>query len=67
MFVENLYSQNESKSYSFFFSTEIITNTGTCIIQGVSICLNRFPEFFVQALKIVVDSWKFSMLLLYIF
>ena len=26
---------------------------------------NKFPEFFVQASKIV-DSWKFSMLLLYI-
>ena len=28
---------------------------------------NKFPDFFVQAFKIVVDSWKFSMLLLYIF
>ena len=27
---------------------------------------NKAPEFFVQAFKIVVDSWKFSMLLLYI-
>ena len=27
---------------------------------------NKFPDFFVQAFKIVVDSWKFSMLLLYI-
>ena len=27
---------------------------------------NRFPDFFVQAFKIVIDSWKFSMLLLYI-
>ena len=26
----------------------------------------RFPDFFVQAFKIVVDSWKFSMLWLYI-
>ena len=26
---------------------------------------NRFPEFFVLACKIVVDSWKFSILLLY--
>ena len=25
-----------------------------------------FPDFFVQAFKIVVDSWKFNMLLLYI-
>ena len=28
--------------------------------------VNKFPDFFVQAFKIVVDSWKFSMLLLYI-
>ena len=27
---------------------------------------NEFPDFFVQAFKIVVDSWKFTMLLLYI-
>ena len=27
---------------------------------------NKFPDFFVQASKIDVDSWKFSMLLLYI-
>ena len=26
---------------------------------------NKFPDFFVQAFRIVVDSWKFSMLLLY--
>ena len=25
-----------------------------------------FPDFFVQAFKIVIDSWKFTMLLLYI-
>ena len=27
---------------------------------------NKFPDFFVQTFKIVVDSWKFPMLLLYI-
>ena len=27
---------------------------------------NKFPDFFVQVFKIVVDSWKFIMLLLYI-
>ena len=32
-------------------------------IRGV---FNKFLDFFVQAFKIVVDSWKFSMLLLYI-
>ena len=25
---------------------------------------NKFPAFFVEAFKIVVDSWKFSILLL---
>ena len=28
--------------------------------------VNKFPDCFVQAFKIVVDSWKFSILLLYI-
>ena len=27
---------------------------------------NKFPDFFVWAFKILVDSWKFTMLLLYI-
>ena len=27
---------------------------------------DKFPDFFVRAFKIVVDSWKFTMLLLYI-
>ena len=27
---------------------------------------NKFPDFFVQAFKIVAHSWKFTMLLLYI-
>ena len=33
------------------------------IIRGA---FNRFPDFFVRAFKIVVDTWKLSMLLLYI-
>ena len=38
------------------------------IYMCVCVCnaFNRFPEFFVQAFKIVVDSLKFTMLLLYI-
>ena len=35
----------------------------TLKIRGV---LNKFSDLFIQAFKIVVDSWKFSMLLLYI-
>ena len=27
---------------------------------------NKFPDYFVQVFEIVVDSWKFTMLLLYI-
>ena len=27
---------------------------------------NRFPDFFVQAFRIIIDSWKFTLLLLYI-
>ena len=27
---------------------------------------DKFPDFFVWAFKIVIDSWKFTMLLLYI-
>ena len=34
-----------------------------CKIRGA---FNKFPDFFGQAFKIVIDSWKFSMLLLYI-
>ena len=33
--------------------------------QNIHGTFNKFPDFFVQAFKIVVDSWKFSMLLLY--
>ena len=27
---------------------------------------NKFPDSFVQAFKIVIDSWKFTLLMLYI-
>ena len=37
-----------------------------CTHAHISGEFNTFPNFFVQAFKIVVDSWKFSMLLLYI-
>ena len=37
-----------------------------CITMCIHGALNKFPDFFVQAFKIVVDSWKFTMLLLYI-
>ena len=34
-----------------------------CLIHSA---FNKFPDFVVLAFKIVVDSWKFSILLLYI-
>ena len=41
---------------------------GKIFMIGQLLCgaFNKFPDFFVQAFKIVIDSWKFSMLLLYI-
>ena len=36
------------------------------VVTQIRGSFNKFPDFFVQAFKIVVDSWKFSMLLLYI-
>ena len=44
--------------YNFFF-----LNSGMLHLRGA---FNKFPDFFVQAFKIVVDSWNFTMLLLYI-
>ena len=38
--------------------------TGICC--DLRDAFNKFPDFFVQAFKTVVDSWKFTMLLLYI-
>ena len=39
-----------------------------CVCEFVCVCgiFNKFPDLFVQAFKIVVDTWKFTMLLLYI-
>ena len=36
--------------------------------EGDMICgaFNKFQDFFVQSFKIGIDSWKFTMLLLYI-
>ena len=35
-------------------------------MKTVRVAFNKFPDFFVQAFKIVVVSWIFSILLLYI-
>ena len=41
----------------------LTVSTLSLYIRGA---FNQFPDIFVQAFKIVVDSWKFTMLLLYI-
>ena len=45
------------------YHLETIVRTIIIYLRGA---FNKFPDFFVQAFKIVVDSWKFTMLLLYI-
>ena len=35
-------------------------------LQHVRCAFNKFSDFFVQAFNFVIDSWKFTMLLLYI-
>ena len=44
-------------------NTHTHTHTHTHIYIYI---FNKFPDFFVQTFKIVIDSWKFSMLLLFI-
>ena len=50
------YKKNKGKS---------IFRKVTCIMYMHG-AFNKFPDFFEQAFKIVVDSGKFAMLLLYI-
>ena len=40
--------------------------TSKCYMQYIHGAFNKFLDFFVQGFKIIVDSWKFTMLLLYI-
>ena len=47
-------------------STRIAEYIGFCLMTEVRGAFNKFPDFIVQAFKIVVDSWTFTMLLLYI-
>ena len=50
-------------NFQFFRWTQHFIKKSLEYIRGA---FNKFPDFFVQSFKIVVDSWKFSMLLLYI-
>ena len=51
--------------FSFFF-LQFLFIPPCALLVSMWCSDNKFPDFFVQAFKIVVDSWKFSMLLLYI-
>ena len=42
----------------------VVEFSSSYIIRGE---FNRFSDFFVQAFQIIVDSWQFTMLLLYTF
>ena len=69
----NLFLNNKNE---FYISLIIIKEKSTkdSILMEFSLTIfvnlrgafNKFPDFIVQAFKIVVDSWKFTMLLLYI-
>ena len=52
--------------YERIFYPIIITYVSWWTIENLRVVFNKFPDFFVQAFKIVVESWKFTMLLLYI-
>ena len=51
-----------SRHFSFTNTDLQIKQNKTYFIRGV---FTKFLDFFVQAFEIVIDSWKFSMLLLY--
>ena len=62
-------------SHSFFFLLSFLSLFSVCvyiiyiyIYIYIYICgaFNKIPDFFGQAFKIVIDPWKFSVLLLYI-
>ena len=48
-------------------ATEKTTDNAKINRTTIRGAFNKFPDFFVQASEIVVDSWKFSILTLYIF
>ena len=56
-------------NWKYTNSKDIVTNfIKFCYLLWTEyICgaFNTFPDFFLQAFKIVADTWKFSMLLLY--
>ena len=64
---------NNSNRYESFVHTHLSNQTilfltiqfNIQVLQRTN-AFNKFPDFFVQAFKIIVDYWKFTMLLLYL-
>ena len=56
-------SSKFSHAIRFTFIQILLGKVINCHIRGN---FKKFPDFFVQVFKIVVNSWKFSILLLYI-
>ena len=70
---QQAYDANASfSSYNFQVNFSLKDFYHYCFVftQGIHTYIlgafNKFPDFFVQAFRIVVDSWKFNRLLLYI-
>ena len=64
---------NSSKSLLRWFyksediqSKEFIVMVIHFLFLNIHCALKMFPDFFVQTFEIVIDTWKFTMLLLYI-
>ena len=70
LFVHNCYVHVHTIRKHAYKHTDIYIYIYIYIYIHTCVCVcgsfNKFPEFFVQAFKIIVDSWKFRMLLLYI-
>ena len=52
--------------FIYYILTYMYVSSLLFLSENIRGAFNKFPDFFVLAFKIVVDSWKFSMLLLYI-
>ena len=58
--------ENYPEEQEFRWSIKAIQTTALLRSARIRGAFNKFPDFFVQAFEIVVDSWKITMLLLYI-
>ena len=54
--------------FSLYLPKSLSVNLSVSVYLSIYLrgTFNKFPDLFVQAFKIFVDSWKFTMLLLYI-